>query len=175
MNRVIVTAAVLACAGCAVSGGSNRGVELRQDFHAKEGRTGDDVTASRADEAAGRTSEVTASATAIYWSGLKAALKPRPIDPKVVARDITSLSTLGVDPDLVWEGQFAAEKMRSAADSIRSISAFAILFHFPRSQLAEAEALSRAAVGQCWVIERMRPKLAARHGMEFPPLNLPTP
>jgi hypothetical protein len=175
MNRLAVTAAVLACSGCAVSSGSNRSEELRQEFQSREERLTADMVAARADKAAGRTGGVTAAATITYWLGLKAALRPLPIDPGVAAREIDRLPTLGVDPVLVRESQFVVEKMRTASASIRSLSGFAVLFHFPRSQFAEAEALSRDAVSQCRVVERMRPKLTARYGMEFPPLDLPIP
>lgn len=176
MNKLAwAVALVVPCAGCAVTSGPRRGEELRQEFQAREERMTADSAAARADKAAGRTSGVTASATVTYWLGLKAALRPVPINPETAAREIDRLPTLGVDPALVREGQLAVEKMRAAGASIRSVSGFAVLFHFPRSQLTEAEALSRAAVAQCRVVEQMRPDLTARYGTEFPTLDLPTP
>jgi hypothetical protein len=65
------------------------------------------------------------------------------------------------------------EKMRAAAASIRPLSGFAVLFRLPQSGMSEAEALSRAAVEQCRVVDRTRPDLTARYGVEFPPLDLP--
>ena len=65
--------------------------------------------------------------------------------------------------------------MRAASVSIKSISAFEIFFRIPRSRFVEAEVLSRAAVEQCQVVERMRPDLSARFGVAFPALDVPTP
>lgn len=167
--------AVLSCAGCVVPSGSNRGEEPHQESQSKKERTTAILAAASADKAAGRENGVTASDTVAYWLGLKAALHPIPIDPDPAARKIVNLLTLGVDPELVREGQLVGEKMRAAAAAINSISTFEILFHFPRTRLVEAAALSRAAIEQCQVVERMRPDLTARYGVEFPPLDVPTP
>jgi len=168
MNKLILMACVLT--GCAVP--ANRGDKPHRE--SQDERKIIDL-AARADKAAGRTGVVTASATMTYWLGLKAALKPRPINTETAARDITSLPILSVDPDLVREGQLVAQKMQAASASIKSISAFEIVFHYPRSRFTEAEALSRTAIEQCRVVERMRPDLTARFGVEFPPLDVPNP
>jgi hypothetical protein len=102
-----------------------------------------------------------------------AALKPQPIDPSEAARAVGRLPTLGVDPDLVREGQLVVEKMQAAGTVIRSLSGFALLFPLPGT--AKAERLARDAVAPCRVVERMRPDLTARYGVEFPPLDLPPP
>ncbi len=175
MCKLVLTVTLLTCVGCAVTSGPNRGEELRQEFKTKEEQSITDIAADRADKAAGRTSGPTASATAAYWLGLKTALRPHPIDPASVAREIDHLPTLSVDPLLVREGQVVAEKMRAAGTSIKAISAFEIIFHFPRSRFIEAETRSRDAIAQCRLVERMRPDLTIRYGIEFSPFDLPTP
>lgn len=172
MHKLAVAACALACAGCTVTTGSNRGEELHQEFAAKAERMTCDLAASQADKAAGRTG-VTASATVTYWLGLKAALKPQPIDPSEVAQQIDRLPMLGVDPELIQQGQLLVERMRAAGTAIRSLSGFAWLLPLPGT--ARAERLARDAVEQCRVIERLRPGLTARYGAEFPPLDLPPP
>jgi hypothetical protein len=92
-----------------------------------------------------------------------------------VAEEVDRLPTLCVDPGLVREGRLAVETMRAAAASLRSVPAFAILFRYPGSAFAEAEALSGTAVEQCRAVDRLRPELTARYGVEFPPLDLPGP
>jgi len=129
--------------------------------------------ASKSDDAAGRTEGVTALATMSYWMGLKLVLQPVPIDSEVAAKGISHLTTKGVDPDLVREGQLAGEKMRATADSIGSMPVYTILFHLPHSRWLEAEALGKAAMEQCYVVEKMRSELSARYGVEFPPLDVP--
>ena len=171
----LALATVIPCAGWVVSSGPNRGDELKQQSIARQEVKAADIAAERADKAAGRTTGVTASATVRYWLGLKSVLQPLPIDPTAAAEKISHLPTLGVDPDLVRKGQVVVEKMRAASASIKSITAFELLFHFPRTRFAEAEASSRVAIEQCRVVERMRPDLTARYGMEFPPLDVPTP
>ena len=106
---------------------------------------------------------------------MKAVVNLEPFYPRVAAEVIGRLPTRGVDPDLVREGQLVAEKMRAAATSINSMPATAILFHVPQSRWAEPEALSRAAVEQYQFVERLRPELTARYGVEFPTLDVPNP
>jgi len=173
MKKIAVVACVLACAGC-VTSVSTRGGACRSEFLANEIRTTTDL-ATRADVAAGRADGVTAAATARYWLNVKAMVNLEPIDPRVTAQVIGRLPTRGVDPDLVREGQLVAEKMQAAAASIDSRSAVTILFHVPQSRWAEAEALRRAAVEQCQFVERLRPELTARYGVEFPTLDVPNP
>jgi len=168
MNKLASAIAVgISCVGCVASQTSveRPRVQNREEVKA----------AALADKAAGRTNGVTASATLTYWLGIKAALRPHPIDLALAAREIDHLLKLDVDPELLRESQIAAEKMRAASASLKSLSAFALLFHFPRSHFAEAETLSREALAQCQAIERMRPDLTARFGVEFPSLELPTP
>jgi hypothetical protein len=176
MTRLaLALAVVIPCVGCVVGSGPNRVEAPDQQVHNREEVKTAASAATIADQTAGRTNGVTASATITYWLGIKAALRPHPIDPGAVARDIGNLLRLGVDPELVRESQLVVDKMRAASASIKSLSAVAVLFHFPRSRLAEAEALSREAFAQCQVIERMRSDLTARFGVEFPSLELPTP
>lgn len=173
MRKLALAACVLACAGC-VTSVSTRGGERRAEFLATETRTTVDL-ATRADKAAGRAEGVTAAATAKYWLGVKSVVNLQPIDTRVAAEVIGRLPTQGVDPDLVREGRLVAEKMRAAAASIGSMPAVTTLFRVPTSRWLEAEALSRAAVEQCQVVERLRPDLTARYGVEFPVLDVPTP
>jgi hypothetical protein len=171
MHKLTLAACALACAGCAVSVGSNRGEELDREFQAKGERVTAGLAASRADKAAGRVDGVTASATVTYWLGLKAALNPQPINPEAAARDIDHLPTLGVDPDLVRQGQLVVEKMRAATGTAHTLSETPVLFRFRGS--AKLDEQTRDVVIQCRAVERMRPDLTARYGMEFPPLDLP--
>ena len=172
---VLALASLIPCPGC-VGSGSNSGDKLQQDVIARQEVMAADIAAVRADNAAGRTAGVTASATVTYWLGLKAALRPRPIDPGAAAETIGHLPTLGVEPELVREGQLVVEQMRAASASIKSISAFEVFFRVSRPRFVEAEVLlSRAAIEQCQVVERMRPDLSARFGMEFPALDVPAP
>jgi hypothetical protein len=110
-----------------------------------------------------------------YWLGLKAALHPMPIKPEAAALDIDCLSTQGVDPGLVREGQLVMEKMRTTANAIESVSTFEILFRYPGSRTLAASTAATAAFGQCRVVEGLRPELTARYGVEFPTLDVPTP
>src|SRR5690348_1974833 len=120
MKKFVLAACV--CAGCANTNEPNKGKELRPEF--EQERTA--LAASKADAAAGRTGMVTAASTMKYWLSLKAALHPLPINPAEVAKKVTLLPTLGVDPELVREGQVVAEKMRTAGTAIRSLSGFAL-------------------------------------------------
>lgn len=171
MHKIVSAACVLACLGCAVSVGPNRGEELRREFQARGERTTADLAASRADKAAGRADGVTASATVTYWLGLKAALSPQPINPEAAARDIDHLPTLGVDPDLLRQSRLVVEKMRAATATAHALSETPLPFRFRGS--AKLDAQTKDAVTQCRTVERMRPDLTARYGMEFPPLDLP--
>ncbi len=173
MKKIAVVACVLACAGC-VTPVSTRGGERRSEFLANEFRTTVD-SATRADTAAGRADGVTAAATARYWLSVKAMVNLEPINPRVTAQVIGRLPTQGVDPDLIREGQLAAEKMRVAGASIDSMPAVTILFRVPQSRWLEAENLSRLAIEQCEAVELLRPELTARYGVEFPPLDVPKP
>jgi hypothetical protein len=169
MHKLALTCLIV-CAGC-ISPGTK--MNLGKEYYDER------MTATRAaadaDKAAGRKDGVTASATVTYWMGLKALFSSVPVDSDVMAKEIGGLPTEGVDPELVREGHLIAEKMRAAADSIRLMPAFTILFHRPASRWLEAEALSKAAIEQGYVVERMRPALTARYGVEFPPLNVPRP
>ena len=51
------------------------------------------------------------------------------------------------------------------------MSAFTMLFHVPTSRWAKA--LSKPAMEQCYVVEKLRPILMARYGVEFPSLDVP--
>ena len=170
---VFVLAAIVSCVGCAASSTSRRGEELRQEVEAKQERMAVSLAASKADNVAGRTKGTTAAATSAYWLGLKETLRPLPIDPAVAARTIANLPVRDVDPDLIREGQLVAEKMRAASASVKSLSPFAILFGLP--SCAEAANQSRSAIEQYSAAGKLRPVLAARYGMEFPPFNVPTP
>jgi hypothetical protein len=170
MNKHAFAICVLACAGCAFSDGSKQ--DEAQSLAFQNERKTVFFAALRADHEAGRQDGVMASATVIYWMGLKAALHPAPIDSDVAAKTIVKLSTRDVDPDLVREGQLVAEKMRAAADSIGSMPVVTILFRVPLSRWLEAEALSKAAIDQCRVVEGMRPELKARYGVEFPSFEI---
>ena len=171
MHKIALAACALACAGCAVSVGPSRGEERRRQFQADGERMTAGLAAARADKAAGRTGGVTAAATVTYWLGLKAALSPQPINPEAAARDIDHLPTLGADPDLVRHGQLVVEKMRAATATAHSLSETPVLFRFRGS--ARLDEQTRDVVVQCRAVERMRPDLTARYGVEFPPLDLP--
>jgi hypothetical protein len=165
MIKLTLATCVIACAGCV----SAIGVSKWDSY----GDYVDQLHAIDADKAAGRTDGVTASATMKYWIGMKAAVQPVPIYPEVVAQDISKLPTQGVDPDLVRQGQIVVDKMRAAADSINSMPGVTILLRIPWSRWLEAEALSKAAVEQCYLVDQIRPELKARYGVEFPPLDVP--
>ena len=167
MNRLALAACFLACAGC-LSTSAKPAEYLAKQSAATQ-------AAMRADLDAGRTEGVRAAATMAYWLWVRDALRPVPINPGTAARTIDSLPTQGVDPDLLQQGQLAAEKMRAAAASIDSMPAITVLLHVPSSRWLEAEGLSRAAMEQCQVIERMQPVLKARYGVEFPQLEVPKP
>jgi hypothetical protein len=166
---------LVACVGCIsfeTSGNAGSDQAFRLEF--KEWTTAIDA-AKAADDAAGRTlgaEEVTAFYTMSYWMGLKKALHPAPIDSGIAARVIGNLQTRGVDPALLREGQLAAEKMQAAANPIKSMPVYTILFQLPHSRWLEAEALGKAAMEQCYLVEKMRPELSARYGVEFPPLDV---
>jgi hypothetical protein len=170
----LVACVLVACVGCIsfeTSGGPDQAFRL--EF--KEWTTAIDA-AYYADDAARPSlgaEDVTAFSTMSYWMGLKKALHPVPIDSGVAARVIGNLQTRGVDPALLREGQLAAEKMRATADSLGSMPVYTILFQLPHSRWLEAEALGKAAMEQCYVVEKMRLELSARYGVEFPPLDVP--
>ena len=158
-----------------MTSGPNRGEEFRQEFAGKAERITADIAASRVDKTAGRTDGVTASATVSYFLGLKTALRPQPLNPETAAKDIDHLPTLGVDPELVRQAQDLTAKMWDATRSAHSLSERPVLSPFRLSANSKFEAQLKDMVAQCRVIERMRADLTARYGMEFPPLDLPTP
>lgn len=45
----------------------------------------------------------------------------------------------------------------------------------PQEQFVAAWNLSRLAIEQCHAVERLRPELTARYGVEFPTLDVPNP
>jgi hypothetical protein len=166
MRTLALAACVLGCAGC-LSTRPKPAEALAEQSAAT-------AAAARADLDAGRSSGVRGAATMVYWLSLTDALHPPPINPGTVARTIDSLPTQGVDPDLLRQGQFVSEKMKAAAASLDSMPVVTILFRVPQSRWLESENLSRAAVEQCQMVERLRPELMARYGVEFPPLDVPT-
>ena len=174
MNKLaLALAAVLPCAGCALTSGPDRDAEMRRGLRVEREKVTAARAASKADSAAGRTDGVTAASTVTYWIGFKAALPPGPINPDAVMRDLSRLSTAGVDPDLLRETNLVSEKMWALSASIQSIPEYAVLFRYPRSHFARAEERGRVAVEQCRVVERMRADLTAKYGVEFPPIELP--
>ena len=175
MIRLAFATCLVACVGCiSFETSENAGSDQAFRLEFNEWTTAIDA-AYHADDAAGRTlgaEEVTAFYTMSYWMGLKKALHPAPIDSGIAARVIGNLQTRGVDPALLREGQLASEKMQAAANSNKSMPVYTILFQLPHSRWLEAEALGKAAMEQCYLVEKMRPELSARYGVEFPPLDV---
>jgi len=174
MRKLAFAACLIACTDCIsfeTSGNAGPDQAFRLEF--KEWTTAIDA-AYHADDAARPSlgaEDVTAFSTMSYWMGLKKALHP--IDSGVAARVIGNLQTRGVDPALLRDGQLVVEKMRAAADSINSMPVYTILFRIPWSRWLEAEALSKAAMEQCYRLEPLRGQLTTRYSVVFPPLDVP--